>query len=102
MGTTALVGSVGSGSGVISTQGYSDTMIRILVFSLVVSLALGLPQLSGCSGAAASPHQAAAAPSAWSEHHVVRRSPEEAGAEPEPEAGDEAGGEPEPESESSN
>merc|ERR1712172_456534 len=99
MGTTALVGSVGSGSGVISTQGYSDTMIRILVFSLVVSLALGLPQLSGRPGTAASPHQADAAPCAWSEHRVVRRSPEEAG--PEPEAGDEAEGEPEPESESS-
>merc|ERR1712043_111603 len=100
--TTALVGSVGSGSGVISTQGYSNTMIRILVFSLVVCLALGLPQLSGRTGAAASPRQAdALSPLAGSDHHVVRRSPEEDIAEPEPEAGDEAEGEPEPESESS-
>merc|ERR1712045_693382 len=100
MGTTALVGSVGSAGG-ISTQPYS-TMIRILLFSLLISLALGLPQLSLSSGGA-SLHQAAALDHrhAWSsEHHQVKRSPEEAGAEPEPEAGEEAEAEPESEPES--
>merc|ERR1711910_19254 len=102
-GTTALVGSVGSGYWllVISGQHYSDTMIRILLFSLLISLAL-LPY-GGPSGAAASPaallprHAGAGA----SHHHLVKRSPEEAEAEPEsePEAGEEALGEPEPESE---
>merc|ERR1712062_380333 len=99
-GTTALVGSVGSGYWllVISGQHYSDTMIRILLFSLLISLAL-LPY-GGPSGAAASPaallprHAGAGA----GHHHLVKRSPEEA--EAEPEAGEEALGEPEPESES--
>merc|ERR1711993_48756 len=102
MGTTALFGSVGSGYWllVISGQHYSDTMIRILLFSLLISLAL-LPY-GGPSGAAASPaallprHAGAGA----SHHHLVKRSPEEAELESEPEAGEEALGEPEPESES--
>merc|ERR1711899_443880 len=77
---------------------YSDTMIRILLFSLLISMALGLPYLGSPSGAAAHP---AAAPAWPHHHHVVKRTPEEAEAEGEPEAGAEAEGEPEPESEPS-
>merc|ERR1712083_809494 len=98
--TTALVGSVGSGIVVHivvrSTQRYSDTMIRILLFCLVISLALGLPYGDLPSAAA---HPAALLPH-HADHHVVKRSPEDAGAESEPEAGEyepEAEGEPEPE-----
>merc|ERR1712083_378094 len=74
---------------------YNDTMIRILLFSLLISLALGLPYL-GSPSAAAYP----VAPAGPDHHHVVKRAPEEAEAEAEPEAGDEAESEPEPESES--
>merc|ERR1711902_142605 len=92
--TTALVGSVGSGSGyILSTQRHSDTMIRILLFSLVISLVLGLPQFYERDSA-----PALIARPAGTELHVVKRSPEEAGAEPEPEAGEGAEVEPEPES----
>merc|ERR1712062_408383 len=99
MGTTALVSSVGSGALVVELYLHNDTMIRILLFSLVISLALGLPQLSGRPGAVAAP---VFPPRAGLEHAVVRRSPEEPAPESEPEAGDEAEaeGEPEPESES--
>ena len=66
---------------------YTDTMIRILVsetsnskafftflyfqlFSLLISMALGLPYLGSPSGAAAYP---AAAPAWPHHHHVVKR-----------------------------
>ena len=91
------------------------SQLSLQLFSLVISLALGLPQLSGRPGAVAAPvfpqragleHEVVRR---WSVNHLlsssslhISRSPEEPAPESEPEAGDEAEaeGEPEPESES--